>query len=115
MVLRIPGLACNGRTKAKAFALLQGRLFQLPGVLGVAVQGLAKSSHEPNSETGVSVFVITSDSPTTAFEEKIDEIVSAVNLRYGTKLEAVVVDWKTFDSSLTPTHHAEPQSLLVQQ
>jgi hypothetical protein len=106
MVLESPCLPSNGHTKAKAFALLQGRLFQLPGVEGVAVQGFAKSSHGPNSESGVSVFVITSDSPTTAFEEKIEEIVSAVNLSYGTKLEAVVVDWKTFDSSPTPAHHA---------
>jgi pyruvate-formate lyase-activating enzyme len=115
MVLRIPRLASDGRTKAKAFALLQGRLFQLPGVEGVAVQGFAKSSHGPNSESGVSVLVITSGSATTEFEEKIEEIVSAVNLSYGAKLEAVVVDWKTFDSSFTRAHHAATQSLPVQQ
>jgi hypothetical protein len=100
MTLKVSGLGDNGNTKAKAFALLQGRLFQLPRVEGIAVQGFAKSSDGPDSESGVSVFVVTSGSPTTAFEEKIEEIVSAVNLSFGTKLEAVVVDWKTFDSSL---------------
>jgi hypothetical protein len=101
MTLKISGLFYNGRTKAKAFALLQGRLFQLSGVEGVALQGLARSSHRSDPESGVSVFVITSVHSTTAFEAKIEEIVSAVNLSFGTKLEAVVVDWETFDSSLT--------------
>jgi hypothetical protein len=98
---RLSGLFYNGHANAKAFTLLQERLFQLPGVEGVAVQGFAKSSDGPDSESGVRVFVVTSGFPATALEDKIEEIVSAVNLSFGTKLEAVVVDWETFDSSLT--------------
>jgi hypothetical protein len=115
MALKVSRLVPNGRAKAKAFARLQDRLFQLPGVEGVAVQGFAKSRRRPNSEAEVSVFVITSNSPTTALEEKIEETVFAVNLRYGTELEAVHIDWKTLDSSLRHARHAAVQSLPAHQ
>jgi hypothetical protein len=114
MTLKILGLFYNGRTKAKAFALLQGRLFQLSGVEGVAMQGLARSSHRSDPESGVSVFVITSVPSTTAFEAKIEEIVSGVNLRYGTKLKAVIADWKKLDSNLR-AHHTGPQIPSIRQ
>jgi hypothetical protein len=114
MTLKISGLFYNGRTKAKAFALLQGRLFQLPGVEGVAVQGLASSSHRSDAELCVSVFVITSVPSTTAFEAKIEEIVCRVNLRYGTKLKAVVADWRILDSNLR-AHHTGAQIPPVRQ
>jgi hypothetical protein len=101
---RLSRLFYNGRTDAKALTLLQERLFQSPGVKGVAVKGLARSSHRSVDEPGVSVVVATSIPSTTAFEATIEEIVCRVNLRYGTKLKAVLADWKTLDSNF----HAHP-------
>jgi hypothetical protein len=111
---RLSGLFYNGHANAKAFTLLQERLFQLPGVEGVAVQGLARSSHRSVDEPGVSVFVVASVPSTTAFEATIEETVCRINLRYGTKLKAVIADWRVLDSNLR-AHHNGPHIPPIRQ
>jgi len=98
--LRSLGLADDARTKAKAFARLQDKLFRMSWVEGVAVQGFAESPNRPTSRSEANVLVITSQSPDSLLQQDVSRIVSETNDRYGTGMKASIVDWKSFDSSL---------------
>jgi hypothetical protein len=62
----------------------------------------------------VSVFVVASVPSTTAFEATIEETVCRINRRYGTKLKAVIADWRVLDSNLR-AHHNGPHIPPIRQ
>jgi hypothetical protein len=95
--LKTLGFSDPAQTKARAFARMQTRLFRFSSVVGVAVQGFAESPNRNSLESKHYLFVITSEPPTSALQQDIENTVSYVNHRYGTNMEAVVVDAESFN------------------
>jgi hypothetical protein len=86
------------RVKAAAFTRLQAKLFRLPEVEVVAVQGFAVWGPE-RSASICEVQVVTAR-PSSVLEQEVKRIFSEINLSYDVNMIPLVADRKSTGSAL---------------
>ena len=78
-------------TKSLAFRRLQSRLFQIPGVAALAIQGFLRSGRSAAKRGEHDVMVLTDCFPSAELCEDVKVLVAQINASYGTDLKVGVM------------------------